>query len=228
MMLDRLIFSAKAHLPKSTIDVMRELRDRGRGARVVLGTRLGYRRDEWVRVVQIDEWKAFLAGLPLGRLEALEISPSDITIWREIGFGSYTAVDFPMFDISRDTLPRAFDVIIAEQVFEHLRHPYAAARNIRAMLKDDGVFLIATPFLIRIHGVPYDYTRWTPDGLSGFLHDCGFVAEVHSWGNRKAVKANFKRWAEFGFGRNLDNEPDFPAVVWAYARKQSDTSNCPQ
>jgi SAM-dependent methyltransferase len=220
-MLDRLIVSAKAHLPQSTIDVLRELRHRGRGLRYVVFPKLGYRLDQWARVVQIDEWKAFLTELPLARLQALEISPGDKTIWRQIGFGSYTAVDFPTFDITTDTLPCVFDIIIAEQVFEHLRHPYTAARNIRTMLKDDGIFLIATPFLIRVHGMPRDYTRWTPDGLSGFLEDCGFHAEVHSWGSRKAVIANFNRWAEFGFGRSLRNEPDFPAVVWAYARKKS-------
>ena len=55
------------------------------------------------------------------------------------------------------------------------------------MLRDDGLFLIATPFMIKIHGHPQDYTRWTPDGLRAFLEDCDFVAEVHAWGNRKAV-----------------------------------------
>jgi hypothetical protein len=88
------------------------------------------------------------------------------------------------------------------------------------MLKDDGVFMLATPFLVRIHAYPNDYTRWTPDGLRGFLEDAGFDAEIHAWGNRKAVAANFKRWAAFGWGRDLRNEPDFPVNVWAYARKR--------
>jgi hypothetical protein len=80
---------------------------------VLFSTRLGgYRQDQWVRVVQIDEWKAFLGGLPLAQLDALEISPGTITIWRQIGFGSYTAVDFPAFDINKNTLPRVFDIIM--------------------------------------------------------------------------------------------------------------------
>jgi SAM-dependent methyltransferase len=142
-------------------------------------------------------------------------------MWRQIGFGSYTAVDYPSFDITKDRLSGVFDVIIAEHVFEHLRNPYAAARNVYNMLKDDGVFLIATPFLIRVHGHPHDFIRWTSDGLSSFLEDCGFHADTHSWGNRRAVVANFDVWAAFGFGRSLRNEPDLPVVVWAYARKKS-------
>ncbi len=100
-------------------------------------------------------------------------------------------MDYPEFDITKQTIPKQFDVIIAEQVFEHLRHPYAAARNVRAMLKDDGVFLIATPFLIRIHGQPNDYTRWTPDGLKAFLEDCGFDAEVRSWAIERLSSQTF-------------------------------------
>lgn len=51
-------------------------------------------------------------------------------------------------------LDLTFDVVIAEQVFEHLQDPYSAARNVWRMLKEDGIFLIATPFLIRIHNLP--------------------------------------------------------------------------
>ena len=185
-----------------------------------MARRIGYRADQWVRVVQVDDWCEFLAKLPTARLDALEISPGGVTHWRDFGFRSYTSVDFPDFDITKDILPRTFDVIIAEQVFEHLRHPYAAGRNVRCMLGEDGVFLIATPFLIRVHGSPFDYTRWTPDGLKGFLEDCGFYAEVRAWGNIKAVSANLMHWKEYGWLRDLHNEPNFPLVVWAYARRK--------
>ena len=105
-------------------------------------------------------------------------------------------------------------------MFEHLRHPYRAADNVYKMLRDDGLFLIATPFMVKIHGHPQDYTRWTPDGLRAFLEDCNFVAEVHAWGNRKAVRSNFATWRQYGWRRDLRNEVEFPASVWAYARKR--------
>ena len=184
----------------------------------------GYQETHWVRKAQIDAWRAFLNALPIGQLDALEISPADTAVWRAAGFSSYTAVQFPEFNITQETLPRQFDVIIADQVFEHLRDPARAARNVRAMLKDGGVFMLATPFLVKIHAYPNDYTRWTPDGLRSFLEDAGFDAEIHAWGNRKAVVANFKRWAAFGWGRDLRNEPDFPVNVWAYAKKRKSIS----
>ena len=181
---------------------------------------MGYQETHWVRKTQVDSWRAFLGALPVGQLDVLEISPADATIWRDAGYRSYTAVQFPDFDVTKQTLPRQFDVIIADQVFEHLRDPARAALNVRTMLKDDGVFMLATPFLIRIHAYPNDYTRWTPAGLRDFLEDAGFDAEIHAWGNRKAVVANFKHWAAFGWGRDLRNEPNFPVNVWAYARKR--------
>jgi SAM-dependent methyltransferase len=186
----------------------------------IVARKVGYRIDHWIRVVCIDEWKAYLASLPLPTLSALEISPANVSHWRDAGFARYRAVQFPEFDIIKDRLDEKFDVIIADNVFEHLRDPYQAARNVAAMLSDKGVFLLATPFLIRVHGFPGDFTRWTPEGLKAFLEDCGFESEIRSWGNRKAVSANLADWRCYGWGlrTSLRNEPNFPAMVWAYAR----------
>ena len=171
-------------------------------------------------MVYRQEWQRFFASLPLQSLRVLEISPGPHPVIEKSSTGYYRAVNFPDFDITQNVLPEKFDLIIAEHVFEHLRNPYKAAGNVYQMLQDDGVFLIATPFMIKIHSHPQDYTRWTPDGLRAFLEDCDFAAEVHAWGNRKAVAGNFARWREYGWRRDPRNEADFPASVWAYARKR--------
>jgi len=178
----------------------------------------GYDPEQWIRVVYRQEWQRFFASLPLQSLRVLEISPGPLPVLEKNSVAYYRAVNFPEFDISQNVLPEKFDLIIAEHVFEHLRYPYKAAGNVHKMLHDDGVFLIATPFMIKIHGHPQDYTRWTPDGLRAFLEDCDFAAEVHAWGNRNAVRGNFARWREYGWKRDLRNEVEFPASVWAYAR----------
>lgn len=184
-------------------------------------TRAGYDLEQWSRIVYVRAWRERIAHLDPSRIEALEISPGMSDTWRSLPFKSYTAVQYPEFDICEMTLPRQFDLVVADQVFEHLERPYEAGRNVVSMLKPNGHFLIATPFLIRVHGHPNDYTRWTPNGLRVFLEDCGFPKEgieTGAWGNRACVKANFGSWARFGFGRTLRNEPDFPVTVWAIAR----------
>jgi hypothetical protein len=89
------------------------------------------------------------------------------------------------------------------------------------MLKPGGVFLITVPFLVRVHASPIDCTRWTAEGLYYFLQECGFHPAgitVDQWGNRACVKANFVTWRKRGPFGSLENEPDFPIVVWAFAR----------
>ena len=38
-------------------------------------------------------------------------------------------------------------------------------------------------------------------------------------GNRACLKANLMRWPKRGFTGSLENEPDFPVMVWAFAQK---------
>lgn len=152
------------------------------------------------------------------RLDVLEISGS---AWASVGFHSYRNVAFPDFDICRQRLSLDFDLIIAEQVFEHVPDPVAAAHNVLRMLRPGGTFLITTPFLIKIHPAPLDLWRWSAEGLKAFLGRVGFVRiEAHSWGNRACVVGNFEGWPLYDPTRHsLDNEPDFPLVVWAFAMR---------
>jgi SAM-dependent methyltransferase len=198
--------------------VPKGLRKSVRNLRLLMRGEYGYLDVQWGRVTYIEHWNQFLDKLPTQRLSLLEISPGPVSMWRERSWASYTSVQYPSFDITKQRLPEKFDVVIAEQVFEHLRHPYAAARNALAMLKSDGVFLIVTPFLVRVHNEPGDYTRWTELGMAAFLEDTGFDCETYSWGNEKCVIANFRHWERYKNGRDLRNQPDLPIHVWAYAR----------
>lgn len=104
-------------------------------------------KQHWVRVVMDAETKRLVAGLNPTALKVLEISGDD---WAsKFAFNSFRAAKFPDFDICRDTTDEQYDLMIAEQVFEHLPSPSRAIKNVLAMLKDDGAFLITLPFLIR-------------------------------------------------------------------------------
>jgi SAM-dependent methyltransferase len=158
-------------------------------------------------------------------LDALEISGDG---WRDFGFRSYRQVQYPSFDICTQPLQQRFDLIIAEQVFEHLLWPYRAGRNVLTTLKPGGHFLITTPFLVKVHDWPVDCTRWTELGLKHFLAECGFELESirsGSWGNRESVWAHFlaEQPVTFRAGKHtLINERAFPHHVWALARKPAE------
>lgn len=91
------------------------------------------------------------------------------------------------------------------------------------MLDNGGFFLITTPFLIKVHNVPFDCSRWTASGLKHFLAECGFSLEkifTDSWGNKACVVGNLDKWEKYNkHFHSLKNDPEFPIVVWGLAQK---------
>ena len=186
----------------------------------LLGPLVGRTEEAWTLVVMNRTTLQWIRALDTPSMDALEISGE---YWKsKVPFHSYRTAWYPEYDLCERPLPETFDLILAEQVFEHLLYPGRAARNVHRMLRDGGYFMLTLPFLFRLHPCPNDCTRWTPQGLSYFLEEAGFSRDkvrVGAWGNRACVKATLA-------GRNycrrihsLKNEPNFPVVVWALAQK---------
>lgn len=186
---------------------------------------IGFDTTDWLRVVMYQRCFDFVRSLGPEKLSVLEISAGPQ--WkRSFRFGRFSETHFPEFDICSQKLQQTFDLIIADQVFEHLPWPYRAGKHVYDMLRPGGYFIICVPFLVRVHGSPIDCSRWTEQGLSYFLQECGFPGDAvrtDSWGNRACVKANFRSWKRYGWYRSLKNEPGFPVVVWAFAQKPVST-----
>jgi hypothetical protein len=169
-----------------------------------------------------------ISTLPISEMDVLEISGNK---WAETGFKSFQSRDYPDYDVCEKPLFETFNLIIAEQVFEHLLWPHRAAKNIYAMLKPNGYFLVSTPFIQKIHNYPVDCSRWSEIGMKYLLADSGFTLEdiqTWSWGNRAVAKANLNLRTLWEFPRynpilhwKLKNEPLFPVQVWALARRSA-------
>ena len=173
----------------------------------------------WSRVIMNQAVEKLLLTIDFQQKNCLEISGTN---WRDFGFLSYQSVAYPEHDICVSALASRFDLIIAEQVFEHLLYPYRAGKHVLSMLNANGHFLISVPFLVKVHNYPTDCTRWTEIGLKHFLHECGFpLANIQtgSWGNRECILANFDHWVMYEPSKhNLKNEAEFPYHVWALAQ----------
>jgi SAM-dependent methyltransferase len=181
----------------------------------------GIGSEQWLRIVMDAEIRKLVQELHPESLKVLEVSGR---AWDKPGlFRQYQSASYPEFDVCETRLGETFDLIIAEQVFEHVLWPYRAGKNVYQHLNPGGHFLIATPFLVRIHNHPTDCTRWTEVGLKHFLAECGFELEAirtGSWGNRRCVIANLRSWQIYQPWRHsLRNEPIYPTVVWALAKK---------
>jgi SAM-dependent methyltransferase len=182
---------------------------------------------QWCRVVMNREIERFICSLDCASLDALEISGTGSQ--GRYNFRSYQTVNFPDYDICAGPLAREkFDVVIAEQVFEHVLRPDLAATHVFQMLRPGGYFVISTPFLLKVHGAPSDLYRWTEHGMRQLLESTGFAAtSVGSWGNRECLFADMTpglAWTIYVPElHSLHNEPQFAIVVWAFAKKpQSD------
>jgi SAM-dependent methyltransferase len=177
--------------------------------------------DQWQRVTLNRSVAGHIASLNPTSCSAAEISGSAHAdkSWKE-----YVSLNYPEFDLCAPLDGQGpFDVVICEQVIEHVIDPCAAARNLRALTSTGGHVIVSTPFLVRIHELPLfamnDYWRFTPRGLRRLLEQAGLqVDHIHSWGNRSCVVGNFDRWPAHRRWLSLDNEQDLPVQVWAFAR----------
>jgi SAM-dependent methyltransferase len=163
-------------------------------------------------------------GAKLDSLNAQELSAVEISGDQrgEVGWASYSRLIYPDFDQTeppRD-LPGPFDVVICEQVLEHVVDPWKAVRTLYALTRPGGTVIVDTPFLIRMHTEPGDYWRFSPEALRLLLGQAGFeVEEVGTWGNRVAVMTNLFGWTPVHRGLPMRAHPDFPVVVWAFAKR---------
>src|SRR5918994_4538605 len=87
--------------------------------------------------------------------------------WRE-----YTSLMYPDFDLCAPIEDRGrFDVVICEQVLEHVDDPWGAAANLRELAVPGGHVIVSTPFLIKVHELALfalrDYWRFTQRRLGG-------------------------------------------------------------
>jgi SAM-dependent methyltransferase len=86
------------------------------------------------------------------------------------------ADDDPIFQEHRGS----FDVVYSNNVFEHLRRPWVAARHVVDLLRPGGICITIAPFAIRYHAVPDDYFRYTHRGITALFVDQGDVEELVS------------------------------------------------
>lgn len=183
----------------------------------------------WCRIVMNENMQKLVENYLLvdesKSLRCMEISGNQWKDFFTTRGHDFKEVHYPEFDItSVQNFEDTYDVIIAEQVWEHLDRPYTAMKNAYQMLNEGGILIVTTPFLVQIHNFPGDYTRWTKDGLKQLFVEGGFREQnikTDSWGNLDCILDGFYTpWSVFNPNiHSLDNQPGFPMVVWGIAVK---------
>jgi SAM-dependent methyltransferase len=183
----------------------------------VLG-RAGPTETHWIRLVMNRVVGEELERLSPHTLDAVEISGRvhEMRPWK-----SYTAYDFPDFDLCDppSSMPQ-FDVVLCEQVLEHVADPWRAMRTLHDLARPGGYVVATTPFLYRLHYQPDDFWRFTPRGMEVLVRSADLeIRTLDAWGNSGCVKANFGLPRQHRFWQSLRNDPLLPVVVWVIAQR---------
>ena len=112
------------------------------------------------------------------------------------------------FQTDQAALGATFDVVYSNNVFEHLRRPWLAARNAIWLLKPGGICITIAPFSLRYHESPADYFRFTHTGLSSLFEDAGDVRTLVAGYD---ITGRRNDWQGLGVGADVCPEDRFGA-----------------
>lgn len=69
-------------------------------------------------------------------------------------------------DVTQTPLQTAsVDCILCTEVLEHLPNPQACVDEMQRLLRQDGLAFVSVPYFYPVHADPYDFQRFTEDGL---------------------------------------------------------------
>lgn len=102
-----------------------------------------------------------------------------------------------------------FDAIIAVSVWEHLKRPWVAAKELARVLAPNGIAFVCTHQTFPLHGYPNDYFRFSAEGLSLIFEDAGLTTLDAGYQYRCRIEppSEVTRW-------NRDAE-SYLNVAWA-------------
>jgi SAM-dependent methyltransferase len=95
---------------------------------------------------------------------------------------------YPDYDIlSLPFQDESFDVVVSDQVLEHIKgDPQIAINETRRVLRKGGIAVHTTCFMNPIHEHPIDMWRFTPSSLEYLCQDWSEIIDCGGWGNRVA------------------------------------------
>ena len=136
------------------------------------------------------------------------------------------APNFPDVDIQNLTAyaAQSYDIVVIDNILEHVADPQKAVAEIVRILKQDGICICLTPFLVKIHGYPNDYWQFTGAGLRKLFENFGEV-KIWSWGNQFTIRTTMQLgWLSTRNSKRLLkaalwNEDEWPITYLTIAKK---------
>lgn len=90
---------------------------------------------------------------------------------------SQKAADIVFDGVHIPAQQESFDAILCTEVLEHSLDPIALVAEMFRVLKKGGKLCITVPFIWGLHELPYDFRRFTPNGLARLIEGAGFSVD---------------------------------------------------
>jgi SAM-dependent methyltransferase len=131
------------------------------------------------------------------------------------------------FDIDKSwkdlEVPRS-DLVICNQVFEHIYNPHQAIQNLKKVAKKGGYILVSIPSINCIHSEPYYYTSgYHPRFLERLAKDNDLsICFLEYWGSLKymmhKIAGRFRTFKSLGIGIHDKSDLRFPSLIFVDGR----------
>jgi len=122
-----------------------------------------------------------LGGKRSGKRGTFQPPEHQADMWLYINLDLQTSPNL-FADVTKTPLKTQMaDSIICTEVLEHLPNPQTCVDEMHRLLLDGGVVFASVPFFYPVHADPYDFQRFTEDGIRHLFRDFKLV-EVHRMG----------------------------------------------
>ena len=112
---------------------------------------------------------------------------------------SIKLTNYPEYDLlNTSNIKEKYDVVICDQVIEHVRKPWLISKQLYNILNPKGIIIMTTPFTYKKHNHPGDYFRYTTDGLISLFEDNFKCLKTGGYGNSYTMSIDYK----FDFNEN--------------------------
>ena len=99
-------------------------------------------------------------------------------------------------------LDHSIDILINIAVLEHVRNPERVVEEMYRVLKHGGIIYSYIPFLQPFHASPFDYKRYSSEGIKNLYNEFEFISLKPTAGPMSALLWIFQEWLSmiFSFG----------------------------
>jgi SAM-dependent methyltransferase len=147
------------------------------------------------------------------------------------GVTDYTGIDiFPGNGVDRvlnlcrtEEIPQHwqnhFGTIHCHCVLEHVTDIFTMSKNIDTITKPGGVLYLTVPFVWKIHRIPLDLWRFTPQSIDYLFPNFEFKKELCRVATRKNIMSSIDEIPELNLGNGLEEENPFLKYSLKFLRK---------